>query len=124
MQTWTKNDFKIEWFSGTGAGGQHRNKHQNCVRITHIESGISCTGQSFRERSRNFDDAFRRLAERITSHYIPEDGREREPETRVVRTYNIPENRVTDMRSKYKDSWDAVEKDLTDMIEANLRAEQ
>jgi len=30
------DDFKVEWYSGTGAGGQHRNKHQNSVRLTHI----------------------------------------------------------------------------------------
>lgn len=46
----TKKDFKLEWFSGTGAGGQYRNKHQNCCRITHIESGLTCTGQTQRDR--------------------------------------------------------------------------
>lgn len=38
-------DLKIEWYSGTGAGGQHRNKHQNSCRITHIPTGIVCTAQ-------------------------------------------------------------------------------
>ena len=36
----TKNDFIVTYYSGTGAGGQHRNKHQNCVRIKHKETGI------------------------------------------------------------------------------------
>jgi len=40
---YTKKDFKIDWYSGSGAGGQHRNKHQNCCRIIHIESGFSET---------------------------------------------------------------------------------
>ena len=40
------SDLKIEWYSGTGAGGQHRNKHQNSCRITHIPSGIVVTSQT------------------------------------------------------------------------------
>lgn len=95
-KSWTKKDFKIDWFSGTGAGGQHRNKHQNCVRITHIESGITVTGQNHRERQRNFDDAFGRLAEQVVTWYYGENRRERSPVTEVIRTYNQAENRVTD----------------------------
>jgi len=33
-------EFKVEWFSGTGAGGQHRNKHQNCCRVRHLPTGL------------------------------------------------------------------------------------
>lgn len=57
----TKKDFKINYFSGTGAGGQHRNKHQNCVRIQHKESGALVTGQSSRERAANTKEAFNNL---------------------------------------------------------------
>ena len=57
----TKKDFKIEWFSGRGAGGQHRNKHQNCCRLTHLESGVTTTGQSHRNREANLREAFRSL---------------------------------------------------------------
>jgi peptide chain release factor 1 len=57
----TKKDFKIEYFSGTGAGGQHRNKHQNCVRIHHPESGVVVTGQSNRERISNLREAFKNM---------------------------------------------------------------
>lgn len=42
---YTDSDFRIEWYSGTGAGGQHRNKHQNSCRITHIQSGQVATAQ-------------------------------------------------------------------------------
>lgn len=54
----TKKDFSITWFSGTGAGGQYRNKHQNCCRIIHSESGAMGTGQSQRDRVANQKEAF------------------------------------------------------------------
>lgn len=57
----TKKDFVITWFSGTGAGGQHRNKHQNCCRIKHPDSGAFATGQEERSRERNLKTAFMRL---------------------------------------------------------------
>jgi len=57
----TKKDFKIDYFSGTGAGGQHRNKHQNCVRLHHLESGVRSTGQSNRSRTANLREAFKGL---------------------------------------------------------------
>lgn len=54
----TRKDFDITYFSGTGAGGQHRNKHQNCVRMKHRDSGVSATGQSNKSRKRNETEAF------------------------------------------------------------------
>ncbi len=57
----TKKDFKIDWFSGTGAGGQHRNKHQNCCRMTHPDSGAKATGQESRSQKENLRNAFNRL---------------------------------------------------------------
>lgn len=57
----TKKDFDIEFFSGTGGGGQHRNKHQNCVRMRHKESGVRVTGQSNKERQANIREAFNNL---------------------------------------------------------------
>ena len=57
----TKKDFKIEYFSGTGKGGQHRNKHQNCVRLHHPDSGIFVTGQSHKERQANLKEALNNL---------------------------------------------------------------
>lgn len=62
----TKKDFDIQYFSGTGAGGQHRNKHQNCVRMVHSESGVSATGQSSRSRQANEREAFKGIIESKT----------------------------------------------------------
>lgn len=57
----TKKDLDITYFSGTGPGGQNRNKVKNCVRMRHPESGASSTGQSSRDRQHNLRDAFLRL---------------------------------------------------------------
>jgi peptide chain release factor 1 len=50
------DDFRIEWFSGSGAGGQHRNKHQNSCRVHHIPTGLSEARQG-RERLSNLRSA-------------------------------------------------------------------
>ena len=38
--TVVEKDLKVEWYSGSGAGGQHRNKHQNSCRMTHVPTGL------------------------------------------------------------------------------------
>ncbi len=58
----TEKDLEIKYFSGTGGGGQHRNKHQNCVRLHHPDSGARTTGQSHKERKANREEAFKNLA--------------------------------------------------------------
>ncbi len=57
----TKKDLVVTHFSGKGAGGQHRNKHQNCVRIKHPASGALVTGQSHKERKSNIKEALQNL---------------------------------------------------------------
>lgn len=55
-------DCEVSYFSGTGAGGQHRNKHMNCVRLYHAPSGVRVMSQDHREKPRNELEAMRRLA--------------------------------------------------------------
>lgn len=52
----SENDFRIEWFSGTGKGGQHRNKHQNSCRMYHIPTGLMEARQG-RKRETNLREA-------------------------------------------------------------------
>lgn len=58
------HELKVEWYSGTGAGGQHRNKHQNSCRITHIPSGIVVTSQT-RSRQNSLDLAMKSIQEQV-----------------------------------------------------------
>lgn len=57
----TRKDLLVDFFSGTGKGGQHRNKHMNCVRLRHPESGASVTGQSNKSRAANIKEALDNL---------------------------------------------------------------
>ena len=59
-----ESDLKIEWYSGTGAGGQHRNKHQNSCRVTHMPSGIIATAQC-RSRQNSQAEAVATIQQRV-----------------------------------------------------------
>jgi peptide chain release factor 1 len=59
-------DLRIEWYSGTGCGGQHRNKHQNSCRLTHLPTGVVVTAQT-RSRQSSLLEAKSTLTERIDS---------------------------------------------------------
>lgn len=121
-----KKDFSVRWFSGTGKGGQHRNKHQNCCEITHIETGVSAIAQG-RSRTSNQRQAFRTLARRLHG-YISERAKNiggesagnsqdvRTPET-VVRTYHAERNEVRDHKSEYRQPFRVVLNNPSNMID-------
>lgn len=56
--------FRVEWYSGTGAGGQHRNKHQNSCRITHLATGEIATSQC-RSRENSLNEAKSAILSRL-----------------------------------------------------------
>ena len=89
---YTAKDFTVQWFSGTGKGGQHRNKHQNCCRIIHKETGLKAQGTESRERVANQRQAFTRLASRILAHY--EQPKDRRDTSKVIRNYHAVRNEV------------------------------
>ena len=119
----TKKDFKLEWYSGQGAGGQHRNKHQNCCRITHIETGLKAQGTESKERVTNQRVAFERLAKLIIAHHFDEQ-KERREDTKPIRNYHAVRNEVHDKASGLKQPYKEVVTDanLSEMIEARKAA--
>ncbi len=67
-----EKEFSIEWYSGTGAGGQHRNKHQNSARITHLASGIVATAQT-RSRVSSLEEAKASILAKLNSGLSTEE---------------------------------------------------
>lgn len=120
----TKKDFKVDWFSGTGAGGQYRNKHQNSCRITHLPTGITAVCQDYRERLMNQKTAFSRLAKRLIAHHKVEQNKEDYISNERVRTYHEPRNDVLDHASGLHQSYKYVveEGNIADMIDARRQA--
>ena len=119
----TKKDFRIEWFSGTGKGGQHRNKHQNCCRIIHNATGLKAQGTESRERTANQRVAFTRLAKLILAHFYSDIPEVRFKTREVIRNYHGVRNEVYDKASGLKRTYKhvVVNGDLSEMIEARRK---
>jgi protein subunit release factor B len=120
----SRKDFKLEWYSGQGAGGQHRNKHQNCCRITHIATGLKAQGTESRERTTNQRVAFNRLAKLILAHFYADDEKVRIKTREVIRNYHGVRNEVHDKASGLKREYKEVvgKGSLGEMIEARRKA--
>lgn len=99
MFTLNRKDLNFDWFSGTGAGGQHRNKHMNCLRLKHIPTGIRVTAQNARDRVTNEREAMEKLTVRVKSFLHPEAVKERFKAKENIRSYREPDNIVKDHAS-------------------------
>jgi len=105
------SDLKVEWYSGTGAGGQHRNKHQNSIRLTHLPTGHVETAQC-RSREASKKEAMDRmttvLQNRSNAHVRKAQSIERKSQMGSgmrgdkVRTYRFQDNIATDHRTAKK----------------------
>ena len=119
----TDDQFRFEWYSGTGKGGQHRNKHQNCCRCIHEPTGISANGTNSRSREDNRRMALITCRSRVIAHFHRDTPRFRAGSERI-RTYHEPDNRVVDHASGLTDSWTNVKikGDIEPMILARAQA--
>ena len=132
------NDLKIDTFRSSGAGGQHVNKTESAIRITHLPTGTVVECQDERSQHKNKDRALQILRSKL---YEAEQEKQRaalasERKSQVgsgdrserIRTYNFPQNRVTDHRlvgdNKNFNLSAVISGDLDPLIDALIVADQ
>ncbi len=128
-------DLKIDTFRSSGAGGQHINKTESAIRITHLPTGMVVECQDERSQHKNKDKAMRVLRTRLYEAELEKQNAaiaaDRKSQVGTgdraerVRTYNFPENRVSDHRIKltlYKLS-QFMDGDLDEVIDALIAAD-
>ena len=130
------NDLRIDTYRASGAGGQHVNRTDSAVRITHIPTGLVVTSQDQRSQIQNREKAMRVLKSRLFEMQREQQDSEYANRRRLqvgtgdrserIRTYNFPQGRVTDHRiglTLYRID-EIIEGDLTEIINALTLAEQ
>ena len=102
------DDYRVDKFCASGPGGQHVNKTESAIRLTHFETGIVVQCQDEKSQHKNLARALRVLKSRDYEAKRTEEDKKRSTERKSligsgdrsqrIRTYNFPQNRLTDHR--------------------------
>ncbi len=120
-------DLKVDTYRSSGAGGQHVNKTESAIRITHLPSGIVVESQTERSQHANRDKAMKRLRAMLVEAEIERRAAAQAADRKLqvgsgdrsqrIRTYNYPQGRITDHRVEGLTLYD-----LPNVLEGNLDA--
>lgn len=129
-------DLQIDTFRSSGAGGQHINKTESAIRITHLPTGVVVECQDERSQYKNKEKAMKVLRSRLLEAKIAEQNAAIAADRRAqvgtgdrserIRTYNYPQGRLTDHRIGYTSYQLAnnLNGDLDDLLDALMTADQ
>ena len=120
-------DLKVDTFRSSGAGGQHVNKTDSAIRITHLPSGVVVENQTERSQHANRDKAMKRLKAMLVEAELEKRMTAQAADRKLqvgsgdrsqrIRTYNYPQGRITDHRVEGLTLYD-----LPNVLEGNLDA--
>ena len=126
------SDVRVDTFRASGAGGQHINKTDSAVRLTHIPTGIVVQCQDGRSQHSNRDVAWKRLRSRLYDFELrkQQEAQQKLEDTKTdvgwghqIRSYVLDNSRIKDLRTNYETSatQKVLDGDLDPFIEASLK---
>jgi peptide chain release factor 2 len=126
-------DLRTDVYRSSGAGGQHVNKTESAVRITHMPSGIVVACQTGRSQHQNRDNAMKMLAAKLYELEIQKRNAERDAVEATksdigwgsqIRNYVLDQSRIKDLRTgiERSDTQKVLDGDLDEFVEASLKS--
>ena len=128
-----KADIRIDTYRASGAGGQHVNKTDSAVRLTHIPSGVVAQSQSDRSQHKNKENALKQLKSKLyelelqkqnEEQQILEDSKSDIGWGSQIRSYVLDQSRIKDLRTNFETGNTAavLNGDLDDFMKSSLKA--